>query len=84
MAGDLRCLASDPAILQQLQTFAREAPSDAVFVSKVVLFPDTPPLDEAQFEQTLWQRLQACMRSMQPSMAGTPASAATLTHRTSA
>ena len=56
---DIRCPASDEAIVAALQEFGATAPVDAVFVSRVVLFPGTPPLDEAAFEQALWQRLQA-------------------------
>lgn len=57
-AGDLRCPRADADIVAGLQLFASQVPTDAVFVSRVVLFPDTPVLDEAQFEQELWQRLQ--------------------------
>jgi FPC/CPF motif-containing protein YcgG len=58
-AGDLRCPAQDKALLEKLQGFALAAPDDALFVSFVALFPDTPKMDEAAFEQALWQRLQA-------------------------
>ena len=57
--GDLRSSADDGNIVAQLQDFARDAAIDAVFVSRVVLFPTTPALDEAHFETALWQRLQA-------------------------
>lgn len=56
---DLRCPSSDAAIVCALQEFAVAASDDATFVSRVVLFPRTPLLDEAAFERALWQRLQA-------------------------
>ena len=61
-AGDLRCPDRDPALLGQLQCFAAQAAEDALFVSFVALFPHTPALDEAAFEDALWQRLQALHR----------------------
>lgn len=57
--GDLRCPRADVGIVAALQAFASETSPDALFVSRVVLFPATPDLDEAHFEQALWQRLQA-------------------------
>jgi FPC/CPF motif-containing protein YcgG len=58
-AGDLASPHADAMIVRELQDFARSAAIDAVFLSKLVLFPSTPPLDELQFEQALWERLQA-------------------------
>lgn len=58
-AGDLRCPEADAALLARLQSFALDAPPDALFVSLVALFPDTPRLGEADFEAALWRRLQA-------------------------
>ena len=58
-ARDLRCPRDDAALLARLQGFAAGAPPDALVVSFVALFPDTPKLAEADFEQALWQRLQA-------------------------
>jgi FPC/CPF motif-containing protein YcgG len=58
-AGDLRAADADLAIVACLQRFAAAMPDDALFVSQLVLFPDTPPLAESGFEQALWQRLQA-------------------------
>jgi FPC/CPF motif-containing protein YcgG len=58
-AGDLREEACDRQLLARLQRFAAAAPADALFVSIVALFPDTPKLAEADFELALWQRLQA-------------------------
>ena len=57
--GDLRCSSCDAGIVAALQKFAATAPDDAIFISRVLLFPRTPALDEAAFEQALWQRLQA-------------------------
>lgn len=59
LAGDLRSAHHDAAIVAALQAAAARTARDAVFVSSVVLFPDTPRMDELQFEQALWQRLQA-------------------------
>lgn len=56
---DIRSPSSDAAIVAELQEFAASAADDAVFVSRVLLFPRTPAMDEAAFEQALWQRLQA-------------------------
>ena len=62
VAGDLRCPHDDVALVGALQAFARDAGNDDVFLSKVLLFPSTPKLDEPAFEQALWQRLQALHR----------------------
>ena len=59
LAADLRSARDDHAIVRQLQAFAAEAAADTLFVTRVVLFTATPQLDEIQFEQALWQRLQA-------------------------
>ncbi|MEO5565589.1 MAG: guanitoxin biosynthesis heme-dependent pre-guanitoxin N-hydroxylase GntA [Luteimonas sp.] len=59
LAGDLRSSHADERLVGCLQAFAAAAPADAVFVSKLVLFPSTPRLHEAQFEQALWNRLGA-------------------------
>ena len=59
LAGDLRSSVRDQLIVRELQDFARKQSADTVFVSALVLFPSTPPLDELQFERALWQRLQA-------------------------
>lgn len=58
-AGDLRTDDRDRQIVDRLQEFADGHAQDALFVSQLVFFPDTPLLDENQFEQALWQRLQA-------------------------
>lgn len=59
VAGDLRADDRDRQIVHCLQQFAAGHGEDALFVSQLVFFPDTPMLDENQFEQALWQRLQA-------------------------
>ena len=46
-------------MLAAIQGFAAAATPDALFLSFVALFPDTPKLGEADFEAALWQRLQA-------------------------
>ena len=58
-AGDLRCSRDDAGLLAAIQGFAAAATPDALFLSFVALFPDTPKLGEADFEAALWQRLQA-------------------------
>jgi FPC/CPF motif-containing protein YcgG len=58
-AGDLRCPRDDLRLLQALQRFALSAPPDALFLSFVAIFPDTPKQAEPDFEAALWQRLQA-------------------------
>ncbi|MEO8161158.1 MAG: guanitoxin biosynthesis heme-dependent pre-guanitoxin N-hydroxylase GntA [Arenimonas sp.] len=58
-AGDLRSGEGDEPLLRRLQAFATNASDEALFVSFIALFPDTPSLDEASFERALWQRLQA-------------------------
>ena len=62
LAGDLRDASHDASILRELQAFAGEQPDDALFVSRAVLFPETPALAEADFEHALWDRLQALHR----------------------
>jgi FPC/CPF motif-containing protein YcgG len=62
VAGDLRCPRDDASILAQVQYFAHIVAPDAVFLSQVVLFPDTPALDEPAFEHALWERLQGLHR----------------------
>ena len=59
LGEDLRSPEADSRIVMALQDFARDAAIDAVFVSKVVLFPATPALAEQHFEAALWRRLQA-------------------------
>lgn len=59
VGGDLREAAHDAALLRGIQQFAEDQSPDAVFLSRIVLFPETPAMDEAAFEHALWQRLQA-------------------------
>ncbi len=59
LAGDLRAADRDRQIVGCLQEFAAGHAEDALFVSQLVFFPDTPLLDETRFEQALWRRLQA-------------------------
>jgi uncharacterized protein len=59
VAGDLRASDADESIVEALATFAESISPDALFASFCATFPDTPPLSEAQFEDALWQRLQA-------------------------
>lgn len=58
-AGDLRDGGSDARLLERLQAFAVGAANDALFISFVAAFPETPRLAEPAFEQGLWQRLQS-------------------------
>jgi hypothetical protein len=62
VAGDLRSPRDDVALVGTLQDFACNAGNDDVFLSKVLLFPETPQLEEPAFEHALWQRLQALHR----------------------
>lgn len=57
-ADDITCARDDAAIVQQLQAMA-ETDSGQLFVSVAVLFADSPPLGEADFQAALWRRLQA-------------------------
>ncbi len=57
-AGSLLDDAADRRVVDLLQGFASATGEDAVFVSRVVIFPTTPRLNELQFERALWQRLQ--------------------------
>lgn len=59
LAGDVRDPATDRLIVERLQGLAAQTPAEAVFVSQLVLFPETPAMDEKQFERALWNRLQA-------------------------
>ena len=62
VAGDLRSPIHDDTLVEALQAFAHDAGNDDVFLSKVLLFPATPELDEPAFEAALWERLQALHR----------------------
>ena len=58
-AGDLCAADFDDAILQRVEIFVEGLSAQRLFTSFAVTFPDTPLLSETQFEQRLWQRLQA-------------------------
>lgn len=58
-AGAFASAASDAAIVEALQRFAEQTPSDKMFVSFVVVFSDFDTTDELWFEAKLWERLQA-------------------------
>jgi FPC/CPF motif-containing protein YcgG len=58
-AGDLRRPRDDAALLARLQLFAARKADDTLFVSLMAIFPETPKLSEEEFEDALWQRLQA-------------------------
>lgn len=49
----------DRELVQQIQRFAQASGEDAVFTSLALLFPDSTPMSEFEFEAALWQRLQA-------------------------
>lgn len=57
-AGDLRCGMDDASIAKAIQHFATQRKPDHVFHSLVVHFPDTPAMDEEEFETYLFLRLQ--------------------------
>ncbi len=56
---DISNASSDQRIAERVQLFARNTKEDDVFLSLAVLFPGSPLLSEAAFEQALWQRLRA-------------------------
>ncbi len=58
-AGDLRRRDRDSAITSRLQQAASRWSEQAMFVSLAITFEDTPALDEPDFEQALWKRLQS-------------------------
>jgi len=59
VAGSLESSDADEAIVTQARAFAADVESAKGFHSLALLFPCTPPMDEATFEQALWTRLQA-------------------------
>ena len=59
VAGSLQSSDADEAIVAQARAFAANVESEKGFHSLALLFPGTPPMDEATFEQALWTRLQA-------------------------
>jgi FPC/CPF motif-containing protein YcgG len=62
-AGDLRDADDDARLLRSIEAFASDQGAEAMFTSLVLLFERTPPLDEAGFEDALWQRLQ-CLHAL--------------------
>ncbi|HEY4143852.1 guanitoxin biosynthesis heme-dependent pre-guanitoxin N-hydroxylase GntA [Pinirhizobacter sp.] len=59
VAGSLESADADDAIVAQARAFAADVKSQKGFHSLALLFPRTPPMDEATFERALWRRLQA-------------------------
>lgn len=57
-AGDIENPAHDRALAAQLQAFVARPAADELFVSFVAGFPDSPLMDETEFEAALWARLQ--------------------------
>lgn len=72
-AGDLRSAGDDARLLREIKAFAAANGPDALFTSLVLLFEDTPALDEAGFERALWQRLQSLHTLDAPEHAWDPA-----------
>ncbi len=58
-AGDIASTGHDRRITAGLQDFAGHAADDSLFVSFVVLFPESQRMSEQAFEAALWQRLRA-------------------------
>lgn len=58
-AGELTVASHDQAIVAGLQRFACDADAEHLFVSFAVAFAAAPALSEREFEQALWQRMQA-------------------------
>ncbi len=59
VADDIRTQARDAEITKHLQIFAQKCNADSLFVSFAVIFENTPPLSEIEYEHYLWARLQA-------------------------
>jgi FPC/CPF motif-containing protein YcgG len=57
-AFDIRCGKDDATIAGAIEAFATRRKPDHVFHSLVVHFPQSPALDEVDFEQALFARLQ--------------------------
>ena len=58
-AVDMRTDTSDARITAELQAFAARADDNSPFLSLAIVFEQTPPLSEGEFEAALWRRLQA-------------------------
>lgn len=59
LADDIRISSSDEENTKKLQQFAQSCTPDSLFVSFIVIFQNSPSLNEVEFEHYLWQRLQA-------------------------
>lgn len=59
VARDVGSAWDDLAITQALLRFVEMPRGPRDFVSFAVLFADSPPMDEEQFERRLWQRIQS-------------------------
>jgi FPC/CPF motif-containing protein YcgG len=59
LADNLTTASSDDLITKELQEFALACTPGSLFVSFAVIFKNTPPLNEIEFEKCLWERLQA-------------------------
>lgn len=58
-ADDIKTATSDAKIVKELQLFSSHTSAESVFVSFVVLFENSPSMDETDYERYLWKRLQA-------------------------
>lgn len=58
VAGNIRCGDDDRRIAQSIQAFAARRKPEHVFHSLLIHFPDSPAMDERQFEGSLFARLQ--------------------------
>lgn len=59
VANDITTSHEDNAITQALQRFASHCGQDSLFVSFAVIFQNSKPMNEIEFEHNLWQRLQS-------------------------
>ncbi len=59
VADDLTSSRSDAEATKKLQEFASRSTPHSLYLSLVVIYQNTPPLEEADFERYLWERLQA-------------------------
>jgi len=58
VSGDIRCGRDDAGMARAIQGFAARRKPDHVFHSLIIHFPDSPGMDEVQFEEALFARLQ--------------------------
>ncbi len=59
IADNIKTASSDADVTEKLQAFTLSCTSDCVFVSFVVIFQNSPLLNEIEFDRFLWERLQA-------------------------